>query len=435
MSFIFEHSCLAAKPELDLFSNLPTQASLDDGFCTEYQPIGSLTDDNPIKFTISGDSNFYIDLSSSYIYLELKIVKEDGTNLAATDAVGPINLICHTLFQQVDISLNDVLVSDPSNLYHYRAMFETLLSYGADAKKSALTMSLYSKDKGGKMDSINDDNTGLVERKKYFKESKTVQLIGRLHGDLFHQPRYLLNGVDIKIKLIRNSNKLVLMAANNSNFKLQIVNASFYARKIKVNNGIQLKHIEKMEKQLLPALYPIRRVSMKTFSIATGSLSSNENLFSGILPKRIVIGIVKSSSLEGAYKENPFHFRHYNLKYCSLLQDGKLIPQKPLQANFAENQSLRNYFTILESTGKAFRDDGIDIDRSDYAKGYALLVFDLTPDLDPDSCFHVIKKGTIRLELKFNEALPEPVNVIVYSEYDSSIHIDKNRAVMTNYYS
>lgn len=432
---MLEHSCLAAKPELDLFSNLPTQAAVDDGFYTEYQPIGSLTDDNPIKFHVSGDSNFYLDLASSYLYLELKITKLDGTSIGEDDTVGPINLLLHTLFQQVDISLNDILVSDASNLYHYRSIIETLLSYGNEAKLSQLTMAMYSKDKATKMDDVADANTGLVKRREFFKNSQTVQLIGKLHADMFHQPRYLLNGVDIKLKLIKNPDKITLMAADNSTYKIKPVNASLFIRKLKLNHGIQLEHIEKMEKNLLPAIYPIRRVAMKTFSVATGSLSSNETLFTGILPKRIVIGLVQSNACEGTYNKNPFNFKNYDLTYCSLLHDGKMIPQKPLQSKFSSHQSLRNYFTLLESTGKLFTDHGLDIDRSEYEDGYALLVFDLTPDLDPDSCFHMLKKGTIRLELKFGTALPEPVNVVVYSEYDSSIHIDKNRAVMTNYYN
>lgn len=435
MAFMFEHSCLAAKPELDLFSNLPTQASVEEGFHTEIQPTVTLDDGNPIKFSVSGDSNYYIDLASSFVYLEVKITKDDGTNIGGDDVCGPINLLGQTLFQQVDVSLNDVLISDASNLYHYRAIFETLLSYGDDAKKSQLTMSLYNKDKAGNMDDVANANTGLRARRNHFTESRVVPLIGKLHSDMFFQHRYLLNGVDLKIKMIRNSNKTVLMAANGSTFKLKVVNASFFVRKIKVNNGIQLKHIEKLEKDLQPALYPIRRISMKSFNIPAGLLSTNESLFSGILPKRIVIGMVDADAFEGKYNKNPFNFKNYGLKYCSLLHDGKMVPQKPLQSDFTADNSLRNYFTMLESVGKVFKNDGIDIDRNDYEQGYTLIAFDLTPDLDPDSCFHLIKKGNIRLEMKFDTALPNPVNVIVYAEFDSSIKIDKNRAVMTNFYS
>ena len=52
---------------------------------------------------------------------------------------------------------------------------------------------------------------------------------------------------------------------------------------------------------------------MRTFSIATGSLSDNEaNLFTGILPKRSLFGFVIFKAFEEAYNLNPFKFEHKN---------------------------------------------------------------------------------------------------------------------------
>ena len=435
MSLIFENSCLATKSELDLFTNASTMAALDDGWTTEYLPTTAINDSSPIKFFVSGDTNHYIDANCTYLYLEVKVTTNAGANLAENAAVGPINLLAHSLFQQVDIWLNDTLITNASNLYHYRAILETLLSYSKESKTSSLTMSLYEKDTAGKMDSLTE-NAGLTTRKAYIKESKTLPLICKIHSDIFFQKRLLLNGVDLKLKLVRNSDKLVLMAAENATFKVKVINASLFVRKVAVNNGIQLQHIEMLDKKLVPAIYPIRRVDMKTINIATGSLSMNdENLFNGILPKRIVLGFVKSTAFEGAYNLNPFNFTHENLKYCSLLVNGKMVPQKPLVSDFTNGNTIRNYFSLLESTGHAFNNTGIDINRTEYETGYSLLAFDFTPDIsDQEDSFHLLKKGVIRLEIKFATALTEPVNIICYSEFDSAIKIDKNRSVITNFY-
>ena len=173
---------------------------------------------------------------------------------------------------------------------------------------------------------------------------------------------------------------------------------------------------------------------MKTYHIATGSLAWNEEgLFSGILPRRIVIGLVDGTAFDGAYHRNPFNFKHHNLKYCSLLIDGKMRPQTPLDSNFENNLSLRNYFTLFEATGKVFQDAGIDVNRREYEQGYSLVAWDLTTELEDTGCYHIIKKGDIRLELKFSRALTTPVNVVVYSEFDSCIKIDKDRKVLPPY--
>ena len=286
------------------------------------------------------------------------------------------------------------------------------------------------------MDDVDAANTGLVARRSFTAESKIVPLIGNIHSDIFFQNRCLLNGVDMKIKKLRNPDKLLLMAADGSDFKLKISSASLFVRKVKVNSGIQMDHISKMDQKLMPAIYPIRRVDMKTINIATGSLSMvDENLFNGVLPKRIVIGFVTSTAFEGAYNKNPFNFTHQNLKYCTLLVNGVMVPQKPLVSDFENGNTLRNYFSFLESTGYVFNNSGIDIIRDDYNKGYTLLGFDFTPDLDESGCYHILKIGVIRIEVKFSTQLTEPVNLICYSEFDAAIKIDKNRSVITNFYS
>ena len=45
----------------------------------------------------------------------------------------------------------------------------------------------------------NGGNAGLAERRKYIAESRVVEMMGRLHVDLFLQDRFLLNGVSVKI--------------------------------------------------------------------------------------------------------------------------------------------------------------------------------------------------------------------------------------------
>jgi len=52
-----------------------------------------------------------VDLGNTMLYVQAKITKQDGTNLDANDPVGPVNLLLHSLFSQVDISLNGTQVT------------------------------------------------------------------------------------------------------------------------------------------------------------------------------------------------------------------------------------------------------------------------------------------------------------------------------------
>jgi hypothetical protein len=128
--------------------------------------------------------------------------------LEAADNVGPVNNFLHSLFSQVDVSLNGVLITNSSNTYGCRAYIENLLSYGPPAKKSQLTACLYIKDEAGKMDkadlNADDKNDGLAKRATYTSLSREVDMIGRIHSHIFFQERYMLNEVTTRIKLSRS---------------------------------------------------------------------------------------------------------------------------------------------------------------------------------------------------------------------------------------
>ena len=57
------------------------------------------------------------------------------------------------------------------------------------------------------MDSVDFDdednvNKGLAVRRRMARESRVIDMIGRLHANIFFQERHMLNEVSVKIKLI-----------------------------------------------------------------------------------------------------------------------------------------------------------------------------------------------------------------------------------------
>jgi hypothetical protein len=123
--------------------------------------------------------------------VEAQIVNTDGSSLDPDTDVGPVNLWMHSLFSDVNVSLSEKLVSPPSSMYPYRAYIETLLSYGPAAKESQLTGVMWYKDTPGQQDKRTTDNKGFTTRKKLTALSKSVQMMGKLHLDLFCQDKYI----------------------------------------------------------------------------------------------------------------------------------------------------------------------------------------------------------------------------------------------------
>ena len=250
MAFVHHESNECSKSELDLFSIPPTQTSIIKGQWIEYHPLSNITDSGPIEFNVSGSGDEYLDLARTQLYVKAKITKANGTALDPNEQVGPVNLFLHALFSQVDVSLNERLISPSTNTYPYRAMLETLLNYGEDAKSSQLTMAMFYKDTPGKMNAINpvadddDANMGLKARYAFTKLSNTVDMIGPIHTDLFFQDRLILNGVNLRLKLNRAKNSFCLVSsAGGANHKVVITQAILYVRKVKVAPAISLGHV------------------------------------------------------------------------------------------------------------------------------------------------------------------------------------------------
>ena len=248
MAFVHKQSCEGVKSELDLFTVPPTQNSIVDSHVVEHQPMASLDSGGPIEFLIPGSGDDYLDLANTMLHVQVKVTRVNGDDLDLADPVGPVNNWLHSLFGQVDLSLNGALVTRSTNTYAYRAYIETLLSYGADAKDTQLTGQLWYKDTAAHMDAVElvdgaTANAGFVARREHIVRSRVVDMMGRLHVDLFLQDKFLINGVDVKIRLVRNKAAFALMAGGaHPDYKIDIVNATLFAKKATLNPTVQMAH-------------------------------------------------------------------------------------------------------------------------------------------------------------------------------------------------
>ena len=117
MAFAHDMSCECTKSELDLFSVPPTQTSMEHGSWVEYHPVTTVTDGSPIEFDVNGSGDDYVDFANMMLHVKAKVAHGNDTDLAADSAVGPVNLFLHSLFSQVDISLNGTLTTSSTNTY------------------------------------------------------------------------------------------------------------------------------------------------------------------------------------------------------------------------------------------------------------------------------------------------------------------------------
>jgi len=272
-------------------------------------------------------------------------------------------------------------------------------------------------------------NSGLVQRRSIATQSREFDMMGRLHADIFFQDRYMLNEVGVMIKLIRSKNAFFVMG----NGKVVITHASLFVRKVKIIPSVFLAHTKMMERGT--AKYPTRRVVCKSFAIPQHYLDvSHEKLFSGQLPTRLVIGLVTNQAFNSHAERNLFNFQHFKVNEIALYLDGQQQHAiRPIQPDYERALYIRAYNSMFAETGKLCKDEGLCINRNDYANGYALYAFDLSADLGENDHFGLVRKGSVRLALKFAAALAATVTVIAYAEFENIIEVDRHRNVVFDF--
>ncbi|XP_070169688.1 uncharacterized protein [Polyergus mexicanus] len=265
MSFLHTHLSKCLKSELDLFSLLPAQTSIESSQWIHYKPVTSLSDDSPIEYVIPGHGEKYLDLTHPMLSLRERVETsgnflEHTAGAAATATIGPVNHLLHSMLNQIDVYFNQKLVSPPNNAYAYRAYIEALLNYSSAAKTSHLISCLWHADTPGRMDKPVESklpNSALVRR--------ALDLVRHLHCDVFNQDKFLINGVEVRLRLVRLKDSFCLIDSNGSSSKIHILDASLLVRRAKISARLLLAHVRMLSKVM--AKYPLTRVKVKTFTI------------------------------------------------------------------------------------------------------------------------------------------------------------------------
>ncbi|KAJ8300752.1 hypothetical protein KUTeg_022271 [Tegillarca granosa] len=241
--------------ELELFSLPPVQSAVMKTQYIDYRPVSNISQNAPIEFHIPGQSPEYTDLQHSRLYIKAKIVKGDGTSTLVTTEVAPINFLHSTLFEQIDIRVNGVLVSSADGNYAYKTYIQTLLSATKDKVESQLQNALfYTETNVFDTDPVGGSNPGYAARFTRTKGSKSFEMCYYLLQDFLQCEKYLLNGCDIDITLYPNRPIFYLKSTEaKPDFQIVIEDIIFQALRINLNPAALIGIQNKLEES--PALY------------------------------------------------------------------------------------------------------------------------------------------------------------------------------------
>ena len=257
------------------------------------RPLQALSDEGPYQFMIgSRTASDVVMLKSLRLTVKFKVVKIDGGNIPATEAVSIVNTMGHSLFENISVKLNDTPISDHARLYQYKAFIQQMYSYSNEVKVHNLNCEYYLKDAKTENTTVTiptaaNDTTPLGIRKAWIAESKTINLSIVPYIDIMSTNHFLCPGHTLFLEFERSRSAFTLLAANDS-YKIKMVDLTMWARVLEPLPTIS-NNLEKIRNNGM-VQYPLTRNVIRTFQVHNGtSRIEINNIFRG---KYIFISII-----------------------------------------------------------------------------------------------------------------------------------------------
>ena len=418
---------------LELFSIPPTDVSVLSKQFVCIEPTNSISDENnPIMFNIPPFVEKYIDLHSSYLYIKAKIVKKDGGEIPANANIAPSNYFFYTLFSAVDVSLNGVVVTEPSYTYPYKVLMNYMCTKSKAEKKSFLTQELCYPDTA--QNTFTDTNSGFKKRKEIAAGSKPFEMIGNIHASIFQQQRYLVPNVSIQLKLIRSTPEFCLEGSSNTAgnptvacpYKVLVEECTFNLKVLDCHTNIMKLHKSLFSKGI-KARYAYTDSKIVVSQVQSGTLLHlSDQIVTGKLPTYLIIGFIDALEFYGKWQKSCLSFENHGVATITIKTNHTLLKYEQLKVDFENDLYLRAYKQLYDSIANH---KGIKLSRDSF-KTSPLFVFQIistaTTSMVPEL------SGIIRVEVNFKSTTTKPINLLISCMTQHLLEIDHDLNI---YYS
>ena len=389
--------------------------------------INTVLSDRYIEFRINGVVGSFVDLSSLLLELSVKPVNStNGNNLAGDINVAIVNGLANTLFKSATVFINEKMI-ESNPIYNYTSYIKLLKSMNNNDVNSI-----------GKCGFFYNDVNGDVVTKTYSKN--IFQTAGNIehthmthikeHGidmcfplllDITSLDMYLVDGVDIRIRLeLANSNWIIKSNIDN-NISLTVRKAKLWVDRVTPHYNAMLALNKSLS--MKPIEYIFHKTLHKTYVIGANESSIMiDQPFGMAVPEKMTMIIVDMNGFSGRTTQNGLYFEHANISNIHLTLNGSTV--------YNINTSFPNeYSQCYYETQKAL---GIDKDNlityDTYKGGRCLFNFNFINE-PVEETLPVEKSASLRLNLKFSRNISSPHVIILLADTTGLLSIDEQRIV------
>jgi hypothetical protein len=398
---------------IDLFSPPSREVTMIGGCAVTVLPL-VLSDDGPIEFIIPSMGTKFWKSNLTTLSGVTQIVKADGTHLA--DSKGQreveiddpanagqkkkvmetytipavdytvVNNFSAALFKSIEMEYDGKLISELSSSHvSYKSTIETLLSYGTDAAKSHLQSSFWFPDdqkraaafgKGLAADKVNN---AYITRYNFTLKSRRFDWDMAVPHDLLRTDRDFPPGKSWKIRFNRAPDAFSIIAPDTTTdaLKVKILDLKLNLHYVEYQDNVRSHILHRYLSE--PACYPIQRTDIKNYFIETGATSFvKQGMFTGILPRSILIAMVRTDAFNGRQNLNPFVFEMFDISDSELKINGEVV--QSYKFDMKSEHAIKAFSNLFKHIGINGEDRGIGITYAGFLTDHFLLPFDLSPD-------------------------------------------------------
>ena len=184
----------------------------------------------------------------------------------------PVNGIANSLLKNVEVKINNTVVSNVNNMYTYRANLENCLGMGIGVQSKSISLEGYYLERICFGDVAPEEfkklldgtstqcDEGMKRRMAMPKKSKHFAVITRIHDDICQQPRLLPPGRAMDFIFERENPEFYLVSCNevtdNEHTSITVHRAILRVQMATVSESI-MREIEQMKEQSQDFVYPI----------------------------------------------------------------------------------------------------------------------------------------------------------------------------------
>jgi hypothetical protein len=398
-----------------------TNTTVSHIVCDTLLPVDTNVHRNPLNFDVKAIPGQVIDLKNVRINAKFdvkKFVDGEWKALSAVDKVTLYNGFGFSVFEDVHLLVNGVLVETAQREYGRISYLKNLL-FSSEREQKSLATALFYEDTPGYLTTVlksHVNNRGDYLRSKMITDGE-CSFDAPIYLDLFRSDAYLPDHASFMLKFYLARTENCLFQEVNGQpltLRVEIKSATLYVPRCQLNTSIP--------KSLT---VPFETVRVLTYLSPKDTLSFSRSLNTNQIPKKLAVVLLSEAQHRGDVSTHGFEFNPHAVSNVLVTCNGQSHPFiGGMPVDYDAKKWLEPYkalFTQLHAENPLF---GIEY----FKYGFAIYGFNLTPD------HHSQREtkpqfGACELDIQFKTAPTENLMVLVFCYYDGKYIVDKGEII------